>query len=192
MSVQTLTAVRTHTPAPMTQTRAREAAMQSDIVLVDDDPLVIRALTRLFARAGLPVWASTDPVKALERIERAPPIAIVADHQMPGITGLDLLTRSRVVAPHSRRILITGNATIAVLTDAINKSHIHSFFPKPVQGPELVQALVQVFDSVRDRQRAAEVAQTPVTERPKEVEGDELLGAALGAASALGLNLRGR
>ena len=166
--------------------------MQADIVLVDDDPLVIRALTRLFARAGLPVWATTEPGKALERIERAPPLAIVADHHMPGITGLDLLARSRAVAPQSRRVLITGNATIDVLTNAINKSHIHCFFPKPLQGADLVQALSELFDSARKRHRAAEVANAPVAERPSEVRGDELLGAALGAASALGLNLRGR
>lgn len=166
--------------------------MQADIVLVDDDPLVIRALTRMFGRAGLPVWATTDPVKALERIERAPPVVIVADHQMPGITGLELLTRSRTVAPHSRRVLITGNATVDVLTNAINKSHIHSFFPKPIQGVDLVQALIGIFDAARDRQRAVEVASAAVTERPTGVRGDELLGAALGAASALGLNLRGR
>lgn len=166
--------------------------MQADIVLVDDDALVIRALTRLFARAGLPVWASTEPAKALERIERAPPLAIVADHHMPGISGLDLLTRSRVVAPHAHRVLITGNATVDVLTDAINKSHIHCFFPKPLQGAELVASLGNIFDAARRRQRAAEVAAAPVTERPRAVQGDELLGAALGAADALGLNLRGR
>ncbi len=166
--------------------------MQADIVLVDDDPLVIRALTRLFARAGLPVWATTDSEKALERIERAPPLAIVADHQMPGITGLELLTRSRVVAPHSRRVLITGNPTLDVLTQAINQSHIHCFFPKPLQSNELVQTLTELFDRARERQLVAELAQKPATEKTDEIKGDELLGAALGAAGALGLNLRNR
>lgn len=166
--------------------------MQADIVLVDDDPLVIRALTRLFARAGLPVWASTDSTKALERIERAPPLAIVADHQMPGMTGLELLTRSRLVAPQSRRVLITGNPTLDVLTQAINQSHIHCFFPKPLQSNELVQTLTELFDRARERQLAAELAHKPATEKTDEVKGDELLGAALGAAGALGLNLRNR
>jgi DNA-binding NtrC family response regulator len=166
--------------------------VQADIVLVDDDPLVIRALTRLLARAGLPVWASTDSTRALERIERAPPLAIVADHQMPGMTGLELLTRSRLVAPHSRRVLITGNPTLDVLTQAINQSHIHCFFPKPLQSNELVETLTQLFDRARERQLAAEQAHKPGTEKNDQVNGDELLGAALGAAGALGLNLRNR
>ncbi|MBM4281812.1 MAG: hypothetical protein FJ137_14005 [Deltaproteobacteria bacterium] len=75
--------------------------MQLDIVLVDAAALVLRALTRLMARAGLPVRASTDSHKAHERIERAPPLAIVVDHQRLGMTGLELLTRSRVVAPRA-------------------------------------------------------------------------------------------
>ena len=163
--------------------------MQADIVLVDDDALVIRALTRLLARAGLPVWASTDSEKALERIERAPPLAIVADHQMPGMTGLELLARSRLVAPHSQRILITGNATMDVLTKAINQSHIHRFYPKPLQGSELVQALVVIYDAARAQQKA--LAPRPAgSERPLEVQGDELLGAAVDAAAALGIGLR--
>jgi DNA-binding NtrC family response regulator len=166
--------------------------MQLDIVLVDDDALVIRAMTRLMARAGLPVWASTDSHKALERIERAPPLAIVADHQMPGMTGLELLTRSRLVAPQSRRVLITGNATLDVLTQAINQSHIHCFFPKPLQTNELIETLTQLYDKARERQRAAEEAAKPAAEKTDEVKGDELLGAALGAAGALGLNLRNR
>lgn len=161
--------------------------MQSDIVLVDDDPFVIRALTRMLSRAGLPVWASTSSARALERIERSPPLVIVADQQMPGITGLELLTRSRLLSPHSRRILITGDATLDVLTQAINQSHIHNFFPKPLQSAALVQSLTEIFDAVRMRQRNAEAVLEPTQERTDTVQGDELLGAALGAANALGL-----
>jgi DNA-binding NtrC family response regulator len=166
--------------------------VQFDIVLVDDDALVIRALTRLLARAGLPVWASTDPDKALERIERAAPLAIVADNQMPGMTGLELLRRSRLVAPQSRRVLITGNATLDVLTQAINQSHIHCFFPKPLQTNELVETLTGLYDKALARQRAAVQAQRPGTEKTETIDGDELLGAAVDAAAALGLKGRDR
>jgi DNA-binding NtrC family response regulator len=166
--------------------------MQADIVLVDDDALTIRALTRVLARAGLPVWATTDASKALERLERAPPLAVVADHQMPGMTGLELLARSRMLAPRSRRVLITGSPTLDVLQQAINESQIHCFFPKPLQTHELVNALTEIYDGARDQRRIVGDVRRPATERSDAIRGDELLGAALAAAGSLGLNLRGR
>jgi len=79
-------------------------------------------------------------------------------------------------------VLITGNATLDVLTAAIHQSHIHCFFLKSLQTNELVETLTQLYDKARGRQRAAE--------QTDEIKGDELLGAALGGAGALGLSLR--
>jgi len=66
--------------------------------LVDDEPLAIERLTRLLASfkqieiAG----TSSDPLKAIEQLEKDPVDVLFLDIQMPGINGFDLLGRLKV------------------------------------------------------------------------------------------------
>jgi DNA-binding NtrC family response regulator len=148
--------------------------MAKKIVLVDDEPLIVSSLTRVLKSAGLPVWGTTDPREALEYIKTNEPLAIISDQFMPEMTGLELLAAARLRVPHSARLLTTGSPSMFMLSEAINKSHVHFFLEKPVAISPLIELLYRVVD-VSHRQRAV-VA--PPVERASDIDDDELYEAA--------------
>lgn len=68
---------------------------------------------------------------------------VVSDHVMPGMTGVELLTEvskdGRFV--HTKKILLTGQATHQDAISAINQARIESYFEKPWQAEVLVSTV---------------------------------------------------
>lgn len=153
------------------------------ILLVDDEEMVCRALMRVLKSAGLKVWATTDPKAALEYLStQASPLAVISDHHMPEMTGLELLAEAATRAPHAARLLTTGSPTQQMLAEAINKSHVHFYVEKPVQMPHLLELMTRVVE----RQQRQKVSLPPPIKAPG-VRGSELFDAALFLGTALNL-----
>lgn len=84
------------------------------VLLVDDEPGVLNALTRLFTRVGAEVRSAPSAEAALVVLDEFTPDVVVSDHRMAGMTGVELL---RVVAarfPDARRVLLSGYVDIDV------------------------------------------------------------------------------
>lgn len=71
------------------------------VLVVDDDPTFLHLVTGLLEREGHEVMTVADAESALSAIDRRPPDLIVLDIEMPGMSGLELLSRlpPRVRAP---------------------------------------------------------------------------------------------
>ncbi len=98
---------------------------------------------------------------------------VISDHVMPGKTGIELLTDISLDSrfKHTKKILLTGQATHGDTITAINQARIESYFEKPWNAKELlsrVQTLVTefVFDQGLDYSEVqAELDQSVVLER---------------------------
>src|SRR5499426_2448624 len=96
------------------------------ILLVDDEPRVLDSLEALLA-GDYRVLCAQRPEDA-ERILSDEPVAlIISDQRMPGITGTELLARSREVSPDTVRILLTAFTDVEALMDSINAANIYHF-----------------------------------------------------------------
>lgn len=71
------------------------------ILVVDDDPTFLHLVCALLEREGHEVRPVKDGESAMSAIEERPPDLIILDIEMPGMSGLELLSRirPRVVAP---------------------------------------------------------------------------------------------
>ena len=110
------------------------------LLLVDDDGEIVRMLSDYLKR-DFEVLTALDGVEALELLKREEVDAIVADHMMPGLTGIQLLEKAGEVRPNALRILLTASERIDELRDAINKARVHRFLNKPVRLLELREVL---------------------------------------------------
>ncbi len=110
-------------------------------LVVDDEEIVLVALRETLRQLGLDVTATTDPVEALTVLRSQPFSLIVSDHQMPRLTGLELLLEARQIQPRASRILVTAVLNVGTVIEAINRAEICRFLLKPWQREELVAAL---------------------------------------------------
>ena len=140
------------------------------VLLVDDEPGVIHALGReLSNRSNLQdlyavmyneahpdfpldvggfrfeVDACTAAREALDRAWETDYDLVVADYQMPEMDGIRFLEAFRRIRPDAARILLSGQADMAVLADAVNRVEIFSFIQKPWTELELRIAVTQAI-----------------------------------------------
>lgn len=111
------------------------------ILFVDDDPAVLRVLQRSLLGQPFDVITAASGAEALRTLKRRRVDVLVADLDMPGMSGLELLSVVRKCFPSVLRALLTGTATLERTVEAINEGEIVRLFPKPFDGEALGRAL---------------------------------------------------
>lgn len=88
--------------------------MKKRILIVDDDPMIRNLVQAILESEGFEVVAADDGSKGIEILDREPrPInftLVILDVMMPGMNGLDVLTRMRI-HPHTQKlpvVMLTG------------------------------------------------------------------------------------
>jgi adenylate cyclase len=112
------------------------------VLFVDDEPAVIRAISRLLAaRTGFRTLTAASGEEALDLLRTHNVDVLVSDIDMPEMNGLELVRRARHEFPNTLRILLTGAATMARALAAINEGEVVRFFAKPFDPETFVRAL---------------------------------------------------
>ena len=112
--------------------------VDSTILIVDDEPVVLTALQQTLEREKFHVVACSSPVKALAVVAQRDFAVIISDQKMPEMLGLDFLVETRKIRPQASRILITAVLSLPTIVDAINKGEIFRFVAKPWLREELI------------------------------------------------------
>ena len=114
--------------------------MSEKVLFVDDEPQVLDGYRRQLGRKYRMECASGGE-EALERISADGPFAVViSDMNMPGMNGIQLLSKVRVVAPDTVRMMFTGTDQSTAI-EAINQGEILRYLTKPCTTEVLDAAL---------------------------------------------------
>ena len=95
--------------------------MDNAVLLVDDEANILNALTRLFLDRDVRVLRAGNGEEALGIVRREPVAVVVSDNLMPGMRGVELLSRVRDLSPDTVRVLLTGYADLPTAIEAINR-----------------------------------------------------------------------
>jgi response regulator RpfG family c-di-GMP phosphodiesterase len=115
------------------------------LLLVDDEANILSTLQRSLRRENYRILLARSGTEALDILAINPVQVVVSDHRMPGMSGVELLSRVRDLYPNTARIILSGYADITTLTDAINHGAIWKYISKPWQPDDLKAQIRQAF-----------------------------------------------
>lgn len=115
-----------------TQTPARYR-----LLLVDDEPNVLKSLQRVFRQEHYEVITAGNGEEALRLCAQQPFQVVISDYMMPGMNGADLLKRLKQSYPDTIRIMLTGHADTGAVMGAINEGAVYKFILKPWNDDDL-------------------------------------------------------
>lgn len=159
------------------------------ILAVDDEKLGVDLMVRSLRSVG-EVVPATSGEAAWERLEREHFDLVVSDQRMPGISGVELLSRVARRGDHVGRILLTGYADIHATVDAINEGQVHAYLHKPcppdvmvltvhsvLERVELANENARLLQKLRERNHALEIALRELRSTQKRMVEAERLSA---------------
>jgi len=114
------------------------------ILIVDDDPDLLRLLSMRLAGAGYRVAAVGSAEEALVRIAMERPQLVVSDVQLPGKDGLALFDAIRAQHPSLPVILLTAHGTIPDAVEATARG-VYTYLTKPFDGKALLDTIAQAL-----------------------------------------------
>lgn len=106
------------------------------ILAVDDDPIVLSALTESL-ESQYNVFSATNGQDTLTVMEEEDIVLVISDQKMAGMTGVELMGKLARNYPDTIRVIITGHVENGLLMNAINVGHIYGFIAKPWRLKEL-------------------------------------------------------
>lgn len=126
----------------------------AEVIIVDDDPSVQRALKRLLTAHGLAARIFCSANQFLEQGAPAPGCGcLLLDIEMPGINGLELQARLRQRGFRLPIVFITGHGTVPMSVEAM-KHGAMDFLQKPFDSPSLIEVIRKAI--ARSRQQSVE------------------------------------
>ena len=118
--------------------------MQRSVLVVDDDPDLLKLLAMRLGAAGYGVQTAESGERALAAIAVSRPDVVVTDLKMGGMDGLALFDAVQRTAPTLPVIILTAHGTIPDAVDA-TKRGVFGFLPKPFEGKELLAQVEQAL-----------------------------------------------
>ncbi|MFO7156230.1 MAG: HD domain-containing protein [Pseudomonadota bacterium] len=116
------------------------------VLVVDDDPLILRAIQRVLEAQGFEVSANLSPEMALAELRETPVGLIISDYMMPGMNGVQFLMEARRICPDAPRLLLTAINDFRVAAEAVNNGEIYRLLAKPWNHAELVNTVRQAYE----------------------------------------------
>jgi two-component system, OmpR family, phosphate regulon sensor histidine kinase PhoR len=114
---------------------------ETTILVVDDSPEICRFLDEsVLTPAGYVVRSVGDGMSALTLAKEIKPHLVIADNQMPGLTGIDLIRRLRQEIPQLPVILITADGSESLAVDALRAGAV-DYLTKPFEAELLLAAV---------------------------------------------------
>ena len=122
------------------------------ILLVDDEPNVLKALQRVFRQENYEIALANNGAEAIDLLRNGVFHLMISDYMMPGMTGAQVLKQAKEIQPDMIRIMLTGHADTGAVMGAVNEGAVYKFILKPWNDDDLrvtVALALEQFDLIR-------------------------------------------
>ena len=122
--------------------------MAARVLLVDDDPEIVRVAEECLINHGYEVYGLSDSRQAISTFESFSPDVCLIDFRMPYLTGADLLVEFKKIDPTVEVIFLTGETDTPLAINLLKKGAI-DYLMKPVDVNQLGVALSSALEHRR-------------------------------------------
>jgi len=149
---------------------AQQTEHKLSLLIVDDEPASMRALCDTLEYEGYQTFGFTAPSEALAAMRERSFDLLLADLQMPGTNGIDLMKSAQMIDPTLVAVIMTGHGALDTAISAM-KAGALDYIQKPIKLvtalPVLERALAvrqlriekkKLEDSVRERTEELKIA----------------------------------
>jgi DNA-binding NtrC family response regulator len=134
----------------------REAAMQEQLLVVEDDVVVQLSLTAMLRREGFAILTARSVSEARVQLLQARPIVVLLDIGLPDGSGFDILAQLNGVPDAPLAIVTTANDSMSVAIESLRLGAF-DFLTKPINHELLRNALRRAVEHYRLRKSAREI-----------------------------------
>lgn len=145
------------------------ARTRGNILLVDDDPGLLRLLSLRLQAHGYKIETAEDGEAALAVVTTLRPDLVISDLRMRPMNGLDLLHRLQSLMPGLPVLLITAYGTISNAIEATRKG-AYGFLTKPIDPDALLQQVDEAIAVARPTGYNENQEKRIVTRSPEMLE----------------------
>ena len=127
--------------------------MSIRVLIVEDNEVFRRPLQRTLEAAGYEVVAVPSGEDALDVLDRSTVDVLLTDHRLPGMDGVQLITRVKAIHPALAVIVMTAYGTTESAIEA--RGHgADDYLVKPFEMPDLLRALHRALAQQKSAARA--------------------------------------
>ncbi len=132
-----------------------ETRQPAIVLIVDDEPNILRSLRRLLKHEPFRTVATTDPYEALSCLRHEPVAVLITDQRMPELDGDHLIARVKALDERVVCIRLTGYPDSGVPTPTLPPGAVFKTIAKPWNDGEISTA---VHEALAHYERAAATA----------------------------------
>ena len=146
------------------------------LLFVDDEPSIVKALSRVFYQENYEVITAWTAKEGLEKFATGTIHLVITDFMMPGMNGAQFLQEVKKRSPDTIRIMLTGHANTDAVMGAINEGAVYKFILKPWNDDDLrvtVALALEQFDLIREPAGRCHPPPDHGADRPAAVRPDQ-------------------
>jgi signal transduction histidine kinase len=102
------------------------------ILVIDDEPDVLKMLQRALLLEDYEVFVSTNGEQAMAKLQETPFDLVITDIRMPGMNGLEVIHRVKAFDPSIEIIVLSGYATLENAIESLKEGGAFHFVMKPL------------------------------------------------------------
>ena len=119
-----------------------------NLLIVDDEERFLNTTKALLEKQGISTSIAINGYEALKIMEERPADVVIIDVKMPGMDGVEVLTKIKHRFPLVQVILLTGHASVESAVEGL-KMGAFDYLTKPCDIPELMKKVKQALEKKR-------------------------------------------
>jgi len=119
--------------------------MRPKLLILDDDPAILRLLNDLFQSEPLEIIMESDGDAALQRIHADSPNVAIMDICLPGKSGMEILAKAKKMDPCLAVIMVSGIGTTQYAIEAM-KTGAYDYLTKPFNVNQLKSVVMKALE----------------------------------------------